>query len=139
MKCVLFFLFLIFLNLIGFSSLDEFSCFAHPSQLEWSFMESHISCVFWWINILSQLDKNSCIHFSLSLFLLVEIFSSLMAYSFSHSLIPPQNLISPWWALFSELDESSYFELVILLSLSPLRALPSSVESIRSSLPYLEI
>ena len=42
--------------------------FSHPSQLEWSFMESHISCVFWWISILSQLDENSCIHFSLLFF-----------------------------------------------------------------------
>ena len=55
--------------------------FSHPSQLEWSFMEFHISCVFWWISILSQLDENSCIHFSLSFFL-VEVFSNLIAFSF---------------------------------------------------------
>ena len=83
---------------------------------------------------------HSLLSFSLSLFIfLVEIFSRLMAFSFSHSLIPPQNLISPWWILFSELDESSYFELVILFSLSPLRTIPSGVESIRSTLPHLEI
>ena len=90
MKCFLFFLFLIFLNLIRFCSRWLF-IFAHPSQLDWSFRESHISRVFWWISILSQLDENSCIHFSLSLSLslcvclslsLVEVFSSLIAFSF---------------------------------------------------------
>ena len=96
-----FFLFLIFLNLIRFCSWWVF-IFAHPSQLEWFFMESHISHVFWWISILSQLDENSWIHFSFFLFsfFLVEVFSSLMAFSFSHNLMLSQNLISPWWASF---------------------------------------
>ena len=34
------------------------------NDLSWNLM----SRVFWWISILSQLDENSCIHFSLSLF-----------------------------------------------------------------------
>ena len=140
MKCVLFFLFLIFLNLIGFSSLDEFSFLLTPlnlNDLSWNLISlvSFVELVFSH-NLMKIL---AFIPFSLSFFFLVEIFSSLMAFSFSHCLIPPQNLISPWWILFSELDESSYFELVILFSLSPLRTIPSGVESIRSTLPHLEI
>ena len=94
MKCILLFL---FLNLIEFCFWWIF-IFVHPSQLEWSFMKSHVSCVFWWINILSKLDENSCIHFplSLSLSFWLKSFLDWWPSLFSHSLMLSQNLISPW-------------------------------------------
>ena len=91
--------------------------FAHSSQLELSFMESLVSCVFWWISIFLQLDENSYIHFSLFFFFFffVEVFSSLMAISFSHSLMLSQNLISSWWISFlPSFDELSFLILMNL-------------------------
>ena len=91
--------------------------FAHSSQLELSFMESLVSCVFWWISIFLQLDENSYIHFSLFFFFFffVEVFSSLMAISFSHSLMLSQNLISSWWISFlPSFDELSFLNLMNL-------------------------
>ena len=138
MKCVLFFIFLIFLNLIKFLLLMNLHFFSFFST--WMIFHgiSCFSCVFWWISILSQLNENSCttwwkfLHSLLSFSILFFgwSLSGLMAYSFSHSLIPPQNLISPWWISFlPNFDELSFLNLMnsSSTSLSLLRTLPSGV------------
>ena len=143
MKCVFFFPFPHLPHLIRFFSW-WFFIFAYSSKLEWSFMEFHVSRVFWWISIFSQLDL------SLFLFFWLKSFLAWWPTLFSHNLILFQNIISPWWAFFLSslmewtihfFEELSFLNLMnsSLVSLSSLKTLPSGVESIRSSLPHLEI
>ena len=98
---------------------------------------------------------------SLSLFLslLVEVFSSLIAFSFFLSLMLSQNLISPWWTsylawwselslfldehsflnLMPKLDELFIFSSFELVPLSSLRTLRGGAKTKRSTLPHLGI
>ena len=80
MKCILIFLFAIFLNLIEFLFMINLHFFANPSQREWSFMKSHVFCVFWYSIFLSSWWE--FLHSILFIFLLVEVFSSLIIFFF---------------------------------------------------------
>ena len=80
MKCILIFLFAIFLNLIEFLFMINLHFFANPSQHEWSFMKSHVFCVFWYSIFLSSWWE--FLHSILFIFLLVEVFSSLIIFFF---------------------------------------------------------
>ena len=149
-----FFLLLIFLNLIKFL-LDESSfllILLNLNDLSWNLM----SLVSFYESIFSR-NLIKILAFTSLSFSFIEVFSSLMAFSFSHILKLSQNLISPWWiffflpslmgwtihflwwTLFSKLDELFIFSSFELVPLSSLRTLRSGAKTIRSTLPHLEI
>ena len=123
---------LLLMNLHFCSSFSTWMIFHGISCLSCLLMNQY-SLTTWWKFLHSLLS------------LLVEIFSSLIAFSFFLSLMLSQNLISPWRISFlPSFDEISFLNLMNLplLNLSYCfhwGPLPSGAGSIRSTLPHLEI
>ena len=92
------FLFLIFLNLIKFPLLMNLH-FCSSLSTSMIFHEiSFLLCLL--INHFSFIFMEIPALFSFHIFFLVEVFSSLMTISFSHSLMLSRNLIALWWIFF---------------------------------------
>ena len=143
-----FFIFLFFLNLIKFLLLMNLHFYSSFST--WMIFHG-ILCLLclWWISTLSQLDENSYILFSLffscwCLFYLDGLLFLLTAWCFLKALSLLDGF--PFYLALMKWNIPFFYELSFLnlmnsslVSLSSLKTLPSGVESIRSTLPHLEI